>query len=65
MTDVRVYSDSTLVGFQPVSDAAREWFAENVESEPWQWMGGVLWCDARPAQALVEGLAAEGFNLGN
>jgi hypothetical protein len=40
----------TIVLFTPVSVEAREWFAENVVAERWQWRGEGLGVDHQPAQ---------------
>jgi len=61
MSDVTVIDQGTLVGFTPVSDLAQEWFADNVASEGWQWMGPTLWVDHRLAQRLLEGILGEGL----
>ena len=55
--------DSSLVAFRPMSREARQWFAEFVQSEPWQWLGPYLCVDWRYANDLVAGLDAEGFNV--
>jgi hypothetical protein len=44
-----------------VSDAAQEWFADNVASEPWQWLGPVLYVEHRLAESLIDGLASAGL----
>jgi hypothetical protein len=49
--------------FQPVTDAARDWFSVNVQTEGWQWFGPRLAVDHRMAGSLIEGLLSEGFNL--
>jgi hypothetical protein len=42
----------TIVLFTPVSVETREWFAENVVAERWQWRGEGLGVDQQPAQGL-------------
>jgi hypothetical protein len=63
MTDVRVIQEASLVGLQALTDEARSWVADNVASEPWQWLGSVLWVDARMAVAVIEGMQADGLKL--
>lgn len=61
--DFRITDEGSLVGFKPVSEAALDWITENVESEPWQWMGTYLWVDHRMAQPLLDGIIAAGFEV--
>ena len=63
MMDIIITDRGWLVGFTPLSTPAQEWFADNVGSEPWQWMGPTLWVDHRPAQQLLDGIQAEGFDI--
>jgi hypothetical protein len=64
MTDVVLLDQGSLIGFQPVSDAAQEWFADNVASEDWQWFGPVLWVDHRLALELAIAAEAVGLSVG-
>jgi hypothetical protein len=61
--DIETYDEGTLTGFEPVTEAAQEWFDENVQSEGWQWLGGILWVDHRFANALIEGAAGDGLEV--
>lgn len=63
MTDVIITNHGSLIGFQPVSEVAKEWFDENVESEGYQWMGPVLYVDYRLAGDLFEGVVGAGFEV--
>lgn len=62
--DIDINDQGSIVMFTPRTDAGREWMDENVESEPWQWMGPSLCVDHRPAQDLVEGMQEAGLTLG-
>jgi len=62
--DVDINDQGSIVGFTPRTEAARTWFDENVESEPWQWMGPSLYVDHRPAQGLLEGIQEAGLTIG-
>ena len=64
MSDVRITDGGSLVGFEPVSETAKEWFAENVGSEGWQWLGPVLYVEHRCAKNLLCGLADAGLEHG-
>jgi hypothetical protein len=61
--DFRITDDGSVVGFKPVSEAALDWINENVESEPWQWLGNALWVDHRMAQPLLDGIIEAGFEV--
>ena len=41
-TDFVVDDYGSIVGITPITPAARDWLDENVESEPWQWLGCTL-----------------------
>jgi hypothetical protein len=45
-----------MVGFTMLSDDAKQWLDENVETEGWQWLGNILWVDMRSAQQLINAL---------
>lgn len=64
MTDVRIIPQGTLIGFMPVSEAAKQWFEHNVQSDDWQWLGSVLWVEHRPAEELaIELMVSAGFDV--
>lgn len=56
MTDVYLRHEGTLIGFEPVSEAAIEWFAANVSADSWQWFGNLLWVDQRLARDLLDAI---------
>jgi hypothetical protein len=58
MTDVHVYNVGSRFGFEPVSDAAHEWFCELYSG-----LSGILWCDHFQAEVVATAMAAEGFEL--
>jgi hypothetical protein len=47
--------------FTPMTPAAREWVGENVEVEPWQYMGASIACEPRFLDNLVEGMVEAGL----
>jgi hypothetical protein len=63
MSDFQIADHGSIISIKPVSDAARQWVAENVVSEPWQWLGGALCLDVRCARHLVDEIAAQGFEI--
>ena len=62
--DIQLHDQGTLIGFQPVTDAAYEFIDEYVHTESWQWMGSVLWIDQRVARDLMQGMVDHGLELG-
>lgn len=61
--DVTVNDAGSIVQFTPISNAAKAWFNDNVQSESWQWLGNALGVDHRYAEDLIGGLIAEGFEV--
>jgi hypothetical protein len=61
--DVELCNGGTVFLFRPVTKPAQEWFADNVESEPWQWSNGSLGVDHRYAEDLLDGIASAGFDV--
>jgi hypothetical protein len=62
--DVRVIDDGGLmVGFRTGTDAAGDWFRDNVDSTSRQRLGAVLWIDHHHAIQIVEGLADAGLTM--
>lgn len=61
--EIAIYDHGTIVQFEPLSELAVEWFAEHVESESWQWIGGRLCVDHRLADDLATGLQEAGFSI--
>jgi hypothetical protein len=51
--------------FEPVSDAAIEFFAENIVAEDWQHFGGKIAVDHRAARDLAADLYLQGFRILN
>jgi hypothetical protein len=42
--------------------AAREWIERHVQTEPYQWMGDVLWGEPRNMWGVVQGMLEEGID---
>ena len=61
MTDVEIFPQGAVVGFRPLSQAAKEWFTENMASSDYQWLGPVLYVESRFADELTAGLAEAGL----
>lgn len=54
--DIYLSDQGSVVGFTPVTDAGKDWIAENLETEDWQWAGVTLWVDHRPASHIILGI---------
>lgn len=54
---------ATVWQFEPKTEAAKEFIAENVELEDWQVNGPMFAVDHRPARDLARYLTEEGFVL--
>ena len=61
--DVLVENAGTVFTFCPVTNRAKEWFDENVETESWQWFGHALVVEHRFALGLAQGLRDAGLVL--
>ena len=62
-TDFVVDDYGSIVGITPITPAARDWLDENVESEPWQWLGCTLNVGGRYANDLIEGMQEDGLQM--
>jgi hypothetical protein len=61
MTDIQIINSGSVVGFQPNTEAGRAWINDEVQAEPWMFMGRVLYVDHRQAAALIEAAICDGI----
>jgi hypothetical protein len=61
--DVLIRDEGTLWIFNPLTPFAQQWFAEHVQSEPWQWLGMFLVVEHRFAMGLIQGIIDAGFDI--
>jgi hypothetical protein len=61
--DVLVANEGTVFTFCPLTPAAKEWVAENVQAEAYQWFGNVLVVEHRFAWGLAAGMTDAGLVL--
>jgi len=61
--DVLVASAFTTFVFSPITARAKQWVDENVQSEPWQWLGNSLVVETRLAWGLAIGMKNAGLVL--
>jgi len=53
----------TVFTFCPLTDRAKLWIDENVETEGWQWLGATLVVETRFAYSLAVGMTDAGLIL--
>ncbi len=63
--DVKVFNQGSVIGLCPVSEAGQSWIDENVAVPGWAVMGKTVWCDHRMAQPIIDGLEADGLEVGS
>lgn len=61
--DVAISNEGTIVVFEPLTDAAREWIGEHVQPDSWQWLAGRLAVEHRYAFVLIEGMRGDGLTV--
>lgn len=61
--DIQVRNEGSIVQFILLTKKAKTWVRENVQSEPWQWMGSSLCVDWRYAEDLFQGMLEAGLKL--
>lgn len=62
-TDIKVWREGTVVAFEVRTERAREWVAEHVQLESWQWIGTAFAVEHRFAEDLIEGMSEAGLIL--
>lgn len=53
----------SIVSITPMTDGAKEFIKDNVETEPWQWIGQSLSVDRRYASDLFDAIESAGFSI--
>jgi hypothetical protein len=61
MIDIQTIHRAGVVGFQPNTEAGRQWIASEVRSERWQHIGRTLWLDQCLAPAVIEAAICDGI----
>jgi len=64
--DFRVRDEGTIVLLYPQNDAARMWIDEHLYGEGGApvWFGGAVTIDHRMAQPILDGIEADGLDIG-
>ena len=61
--DVEFLNHGSIIMVVPLSPCAKEWVAENVALESWQWLGGGFACEPRMAGDLAQGMCDAGLTV--
>src|SRR5437867_725929 len=61
--DVLVRNEGTVFAFCPLTKEAKQWVEENVQLEPWQWLGNTFCVEHRYALGLGQGMKDAGLIL--
>lgn len=61
--DFTVSHHGNVIMVTPVSQDAKDWTAENVQLEGWQWIGPSFAVDQHCIDDLVDGIRADGLNV--
>lgn len=51
----------TVFGLEPITEEAKQWIKDNVETEPYQWLGNVLVVEHRYIADIVAGMIEDGL----
>lgn len=68
MTTTRDFSlayvnGETLGRLKPNNEAAKKWLRENIENEPWQWLGNSLYVEHRYIDRIISNIEESGFTI--
>jgi len=61
--DVLINNEGTVFGFMPLTPKANCWFNENVETQPWLWLGATCVVEHGFALGLASGIRDAGLEL--
>lgn len=62
--DIKIINEGSVFLFEVCSPAGREWVAENVQLEGWQWLGGSAFAvDHRYAAGLADAMMNAGLSV--
>lgn len=61
--DFLINDQGTIVLLTPQSEAAKAWATEHIHAEPWQMFGPAYAIDHRFAQAILDGIEADGLTV--
>ena len=59
--DVLIENHGAIALLTPMTPDAHEWIEENLEIEPWQWIGCSIACEPRCLDGIIDGLQENGL----
>ena len=62
--DVNLDDQGNVFLFTPISRIAKEWVAQHLSLEGWQWMGNSFGIEHRFVGPIVNGMQADGLRVG-
>lgn len=62
--DLEVRPEGSIVRFQPLTRAGRDWFEENVSVPPYARLGAAVCVETRYAGPIIQGAQADGLRIG-
>ena len=51
----------TVYSLEPITESAKSWIADNVQAEPWQWLGGTLVVEHNYVDDITAGMIEDGI----
>ena len=60
IADVQLRHEGTLIGFEPLTQAARDWFSEHLPDDM-PTLGNVAYVETRYADQSIDGLVSDGL----
>lgn len=62
-TDVRFDASGSIVSITPLTETGREWMADNLDTEDWQYTGVSIAVDHRCAANILQGMRESGLTV--
>ncbi len=59
--DIEIRNEGSVVMFAVLTQAARDWVAEHIYLEDWQWLGNAFAVEPRYADDLESGMSGDGL----
>ena len=61
--DVEVRNSGSVIMVAPVTKAAKDWVAQHLSLEGWQWLGNAFAVDPHYINDLIDGMAGDGLHV--
>lgn len=63
VADVEVVNEGSIVLLKPQTPEGSQWLQEHCQHESWQWFGHALAVEPRYAEAVIDGMIADGLGV--